>query len=72
MLEIEIFRAVKMKKIVEKKKEKKKEKIFLILFAQKIDCWYTLEQPRRVPTINVLDQTEKGKYVPIFVIFFSI
>ena len=33
----------------------KKSDIFLI-FAQNIDCGYTLEPPQRVPTIYVLEQ----------------
>ena len=34
---------------------RKKIDIFLI-FAQNIDCGYTLELPQRVPTIYVLEQ----------------
>ena len=43
--------------------------IFLI-FAQNIDCGYTLEPPRRVPTIYVLEQSmfwsknKKNRYTP--------
>ena len=29
---------------------------YFLIFAQNIDCGYTLEPPRRVPTIYVLEQ----------------
>ena len=50
---------------IEKKKCWKNFDIF-IFFAQNIDCWYTLEPPRRVPTIYVLDQKKENGYTPVF------
>ena len=41
------------------------EKIGSNIFAQNIDCGYTLEPPRRVPTIYVLDQKIRKICIPL-------
>ena len=56
---IEIFLDVKIGIFIEKKID-----IFLI-FAQNIDCEYTLEPPPRVPTIYVLEQKIRKIGIPL-------
>ena len=50
-----LFSAVKIENFVGKKSD-----IFNI-FAQNIDCGYTLEPPQPAPTINVLGQKSEKK-----------
>ena len=55
--------------------QKKKMKISLenfdmfLIFAQNIDCGYTLEPPLTSPTIYVLEQNKKNRYTPAYFSF---
>ena len=44
--------------------------LFFLFFLQNIDCGYSLEPPRRVPTIYVLSKNKKN--IKIFLMTFSI
>ena len=59
----EIFKVVKMKFF---------SRLFFHIFAQNIDCGYTLKPPRRVPTIYVLEQKEEKKEYPFISQFYYI
>ena len=47
-------------------------RLFFHIFAQNIDCGYTLQPPRRVPTIYVLEQKEENKEYPFIPQFYYI
>ena len=58
----DFFSAVKIKNFMEKKR------CFFNIFAQNIDCGYTLKLPQRVPTIYVLGIAKLG-YAGLYLFF---
>ena len=65
----EIFLVVKKKKKKKKKKNHHKKLIYFLflIFAQNIDCGYTLEPPRLVyPQFMFWSKNKKNRYTPAY------